>query len=215
MKKIVLMALMIVMFVILNSQVSIFGGATASWIPDNNFSSMSKIDSFPSDISTEVAFNVHFGVSYVNYDDDTSQILIEPGIMYVSRGWKSTGHINRVSFDSKHKVSYLDLFVKFKLNNGFGKANVNTNPRLFYPYVGVSYSTLIDAQTIYDDGKSANNTDIFFDKDFSLLIGFDILLNQRFIVGAGYTHGLRRVFNFTDLPNEYHRSVNVSLGLHF
>jgi len=214
MKKIVLTVLMIVLFVVLHSQVSFFGGATASWIPDNNFSLFVE-NIFPSELNVEVAFNIHLGVSYVNYDNDTSQILIEPGIMYISRGWKSTGHINRVSFESKHKVSYLDLFVKFKLNQGFGKSDIKTNPRLFYPYVGVAYSTLINSQTILDDGTSVNETDFVFNKDFSLLIGFDILLNRRFIVGAGYTHGLVRVFDETYMPNEYNRSVNVSLGLHF
>jgi len=213
MKKLFLVLILSLVFVILNSQFTAFGGLTNSWIPDRNYSRIFEL--VGGSVDSGSVQNFHFGVSYINYNNTESIVLFEPGITFLSKGWENTGTVLGFIVDEKQRLNYLDFSMKAKLNTGQSRVNTKENRILIYPYIGASFCNLLNARSILGDGSTVNIREHLRDTDFTLMFGADMLIDNRFIFGIGYIHGLQSVFKDSIMPDEYHRSLTFSVGMVF
>ncbi|MCL2062820.1 MAG: PorT family protein [Candidatus Cloacimonetes bacterium] len=185
MKKIALLILVCVIGVSLSAYESgfvVFGGATMSWASDDFSDADSKIG-FHGGVSME-----HFGV--------IENAIFETGIRFNMKGFtfseSESEYGYSYSFEEDVSINYIDFFAKAKLDIG---------DLPIYPYFGAYAAFMLSANSsgyfrdnYSNDSWDEDIKDELNTLDFGLLLGADLVFQDKFYIGVGFDLGLSKFF---------------------
>jgi hypothetical protein len=203
MKKIYLLILFMMITKLVTAQfwrpeslyITIQTGGTHSWItasedPRHNSFRRKKKKKHIGNQALEPLGGAHLGITVLNLNT-TSGIMLEPGIRYVTRGFRQGSRDIR--------LGYVDFFMRLKLNTQRGRTSNDSFG--FFPFVGISYSRLIQAR---NDDIDKNN--------FFLKMGVDLVQDRNIAIGFEYTNGLSDISNRNSNIRRFNESIMFTVS---
>jgi len=115
-----------------------------------------------------------FGFAGV-YQRESSPIIGSIGFKYSRRGYTLS--------DFTYSLTYWDIIAKVKYDMYYDQTYV------IHPYIGVS-SAFLSKAMVKSTGDVYYQSDIFRDDDILCLLGVDVTINNLFVIGLEYNHGL-------------------------
>ena len=206
MKRFYVFILLLSAFFLLNAtNINVFGGLGISFLTGD----VSRVTLITGEEIDIIPAKASYGIG-ASLDIPVGSMILEPGLRFISGGslYKENTRetINgAVWMDYKYEetltLNYLDIFAKVKFSSGSLK-----------PYVGLGLPILLSAKLdtkMSDFGVSINdnNTDVkdfYAGTNFNLMIGADLVLLEKIIIGAGYSRHLNNILTKGD------KSVNLN-----
>ncbi len=209
MKKIVLqVALMVFSFTV----------SAQTIIPKIGFS-VSKIASSEADEDSEIKSKLGLMLGAAVEIPIKNSFSLQPEILYIQKGVKSSASEDDFSYEYKETVNYLEIPVLFKVSFGEGtKFYVNAGPSLAFAIGGKWTSEeSFDGDTESDSGKLKFGTGDEADykgMDIGLQIGGGALIADKFMIDLRYGVGLSSIATSNEGNYwEKNRAIQVTFGV--
>ena len=155
---------------------------------------ISRVTGDDSPVSADSHLGWHGGLLMRLYVSES--LVLQPELLYTQKGYnyKYTDSVANVDYRIRDSFDYVELPVLLKLNVNAGDVGLQ-------PYAGAAVSYLVNAkskETISNDNVSITyNHDVKDDVNalaFGFLVGADVVIMQKYLVGGRYNFGLSNIW---------------------